>query len=52
MTREEALNATKAAYDAAEDAYIATYKAAKAACDTAYAVYQTEVDRINKEYPE
>lgn len=49
MTREEALQAANDAYNASNGAAIATYRAAR---DVYYATYNTELVRINKEYPQ
>lgn len=67
LTKSEAINAARAALKAAYEAYEdacdaadATYEAAEAAayevaikvCGEADAIYKTELDRINKEYPQ
>lgn len=47
--REEALKAAYDAYNANSDAALATYRAAR---DVYYAAFNTEIARIEREYPQ
>ena len=55
MTRDEALKAATATYDAAHNACKAAYADYESACvvfKTAIDAYDAELARINKEYPQ